>query len=221
MAENKRAEPSPPARRTFGHVAKQVGLFLLFGTMLMMPPLRRLRRRVWAWSAVRVMVAACGVWLVWRFARAGAGAVTLAGGMVTLAFSLLVRAQPETKSADALARELNALIVLNGGTFRKSPGSAPVSEARIFVLPKQIAVLGRRDERLGEIPFAKVRDIAVTPDAGAGHHPQLWKVEIHWSTEGPGTTSFLYNGVFAEHLARVTEATLRSQWKKELPIVAQ
>jgi hypothetical protein len=220
MPEYNSGEPSSQPRRTFGQLARQAGLFILFGTILMIPRIRRLRRRVWAWTCVRVAAALCGGWLVWRFARAGAGALTLAGGLLLLAFGLLVGAKPEVKSVDALAQQLSALIVLNGGVFRQSPDSAPVPQAQIFVHPEQIIVLGPRERRLLEIPLAKVRNMAAHPvsngDEAGG---ELWEVEINWVAEGPCATTFHYGGVFAEHLARVTESTLRSQWIKDLPVI--
>lgn len=216
MAENNSGKPSPQPRRTFGQLAKQAGLFMLFGTILMIPRIRRLRRRVWAWACVRMAVAAGGGWLVWRFAHAGAGAGKLSLGLLLLAFSLLIRAKPAVKSVDVLTRELNALIVLNGGIFRQSPDSAPIHEAQILVHPEQIIVLGPRDSRLLEIPLAKVRNLAACPVTnGTGEGVEPWEVEINWVADGPCTTTFHYDGAFAEHLARVTESTLRSQWKKD------
>jgi hypothetical protein len=222
MPENNSAEQSPQPRRTFGQLARQAGLFMLFGTILMIPRIRRLRRRVWAWTCIRLAAAVCGGWLVWRFVRAGAGGLSLAGGLLFLAFGLLVSAKPEVKSVDALAQQLSALIVLNGGLFRQFPDSTPVAQAQIFVHPEQIIVMGPRERRLLEIPLAKVRNVAAHPvsngDEAGGEH---WEVEINWVAEGPCTTTFHYGGVFAEHLARVTESTLRSQWIKDLPVIHQ
>ena len=188
----------------------------------MIPRIRRLRRRVWAWTGVRLVVAACGGWLVWRFARAGAGAATLAWGLLLLAFSLLVRAKPAVKSMDALAHELSALIVLNGGIFRQSPDSTPIQPAQIFVHPDEIIVLGPRERRLLEIPLTKVRNLAAHPvPNGGGEGAEPWEVEITWVADPPCTTTFHYDGAFAEHLAQVTESTLRGQWKKDLPVIHQ
>jgi len=222
MPENNSAEQSPQPRRTFGQLARQAGLFMLFGTILMIPRIRRLRRRVWAWTCIRLAAAVCGGWLVWRFVRAGAGGLSLAGGLLFLPFGLLVSAKPEVKSVDALAQQLSALIVLNGGLFRQFPDSTPVAQAQIFVHPEQIIVMGPRERRLLEIPLAKVRSLAAHPisnDAGQGVGP--WEVEIGWVDNAPCTATFHYDGAFAEHLARVTESTLRSQWKAGLPIINQ
>ena len=118
----------------------------------MIPRIRRLRRRVGAWACVRLGVAACATWLGWRYRHAGAGVASLVGALLLFAFSLLVRAKPEVKSADAIAAELGALIVLNGGIFQESPDSTPIQHAQIFVHPEQIIVLGPRERRLLEIP---------------------------------------------------------------------
>jgi len=221
MAGNKE-DSTPQPRRTYGQHAKQAGLFLLFGTILLIPRLRRLRRRIWAWSFVRLGTAACATWLGWRHTHAGAGLATLVASLLLFAFSLLVRAKPLEKSADALTAEMGALVVLNGGTFRETPDSAPISLTQIFVHPERIIVLGPHEHHLLEIPLARVQQLAAhSVDNGPEGHAGDWAVEINWLAEVPCTTTFHYEGIFAEHLARVTESTLRSQWKKGLPIVPQ
>lgn len=201
-------------------MAKRAGLFIFFGTMLMIPRIRRLRRRVWAWTCIRIVVALCGGWLLWRFAAARAGVATLAGGLALLASALLIRAKPAVKSLDDLTRELSALIVLNGGTFRRSPDSAPIPQTQIFVHPEQIIVLGPREDRLLEIPLTKVRNLAAHPVTnGTRENLEPWEVKIDWAGDGPCAATFHYDGAFAEHLARVTESTLRSQWKRGLPVL--
>ena len=223
MAEDNSGAQPPQPRRTFGQLAKQAGLFVLFGTILVIPRIRRLRRRVWAWTCVRLALAACGGWLAWRYAHARAGAAALGAGVFFLAFSLLVRAKLVVKSVDALAHEMSALIVLNGGIFRQSPESTPVRQAQILVHPERIIVMGPRDRLLLEIPLAKVRNLEAHPvtEGLAAESAALWEVEISWLADTPCTTTFHFEGVFAEHLARVAESTLRSQWKKELPVFQQ
>ena len=219
MAEDNSGEQPPQPRRTFGQLAKQAGLFVLFGTILVIPRIRRLRRRFWAWTCVRLAVALCGGWLVRRYVQGGSGAAALAGGLLLVAFSLLARAKPVVKSVDALAHELSALIVLNGGVFRQSTESPPVRQVQILVHPERIIVMGPRERLLLEIPLAKVRNLEAHPvDEGAEEGGGPWEVEISWLADAPCTTTFHYDGVFAEHLARVAESTLRSQWKKELPV---
>jgi hypothetical protein len=221
MAANGSNKESPQAPQSFGQRAKHAGLFLLFGTILVIPRLRRLRRRVWAWTCIRFGVALCGGWMIWRYSRFGMGTATLMEGLILLAVSLLVRATPLVKSTDALAQEIGALVVLNGGTFRPAVDSSPVPRTRIFVGSGQIVVVGPHESRLLEIPMAKVRSLAAAPASNSvnpGTEP--WEVEISWQGEKPCTATFHYDGAFAEHLARVAESTLRSQWKKELPVIS-
>jgi hypothetical protein len=221
MKTNNSGEQPPEPPRTFGQLAKQAGLFVLFGTILQIPRLRRLRRRVWAWTCIRLVATACGGWMVWRYAHARAGTPTLAGGLLLLTLGLLIRARPAEKPVDALAHALGALVVLNGGIFRHPRHSTPV-QAQIFVHPEQIIVLGPHERRLLEIPLGKVRNLAAQRVTnGAGESRDSWEVEINWAAEGPCSTTFRYDGAFAEHLARVTESTLRSQWKKDLPVIPQ
>ena len=125
MADTNAARPAAGPPRTVRQFAKQAGLFILFGTILIIPRLRRLRRRVWVWTCVRLGAAACGGWLVWRFARGQMGWTGLGFAGLLLAFSILMRARPLVKSGDALAQELNALVVLNGGAFADPAACAP------------------------------------------------------------------------------------------------
>jgi hypothetical protein len=220
MAQNNSAQSLPQPPRTFGQWAKRAGLFMLFGTILMIPRIRRLRRRAGAWACVRLGAVACATWLVWRHTHAGAGAASLVAGLLLFAFSLLVHAKPVAKSTDAIADELGALIVLNGGIFRQSSDSTPIAHAQIFLHPDQVIVQGPDESRLLEIPLAKVRNLAAHPatnELGEGGEP--WEVEINWLADVPCTTTFQFEGAFAEHLAQVTESTLRSQWKKDLPVI--
>jgi hypothetical protein len=217
-AELKNAEQRALERhRTLGERAKQAALFPFFWAMLLIPRLRRLRRRVWTWSFVRLGVAACATWLGWSYTNAGAGKAALILSLLLFAFSLLVRAKPQEKSIDDLAHELNALIVLNGGLCCPAPQAVPVP-AHIVVRPDQLIVVGPRERRIMEIPLAAVRNLAAHPVSnGEGASP--WEVEVNWADGEPHSTTFQYEGAFAEHLARVTESTLRSQWKKELPVI--
>jgi hypothetical protein len=146
----------------------------------------------------------------------------LCGAGLLLTFSLLVRSRPLVKSVDALAQELNALVVLNGGAFRPACSARPIPLTQIFVRPDALIVIGARERRLAEIPLAKVHGVkAYAVESGSGEGAEPWEVEIDWDSGEACMTTFRYEGVFAEHLARVTESTVLGQWKKELPIVGQ
>ena len=220
MAEIKSAEQTMQPALTVGRRAKRAGLYVLFGTILFIPRIRRLRRRVWAWTAVRVGAAGCGCGLVWRYAHLRSGPLGIVCGVMLLAFALVIRAKPLQKSVDAIAGELGALITLNGGRFLVSPGASPVEKAQIFVCPEKMVVHGPGNRHLLTIPFAKVRTLTAHASANGGrakHQP--WEVEIDWADDSPHITRFVFEGPFAEHLAGVAESTLRSRWKKELPVI--
>ena len=221
MAEDNSAEQSTQPRRSVAQTARQAGLFVLFGAMLMIPRIRRLRRRVWAWTFVRLGVAALATWLGWSYMHAGAGVPALVLSLLLFAFSLLVKARPAMKSADDLVREHDALVVLNGGAFKPSPDSIPVAPVEILVHPEHIIVIGPREHPLLRIPLLRVRKLEAHPAPdGGGEGGEAWDVEIQWEDGEPRMTLFCYDGAFAEHLARVTESTLRSQWIKELPVIS-
>lgn len=218
MAE--KASEQPPSPPTSGQRFKHAALFVLFGTLLLIPRVRRLRRRVGAWTGVRLLALAGGSWLIWRFVHTQAGVAWLIPGLLLLGFALLVRAKPPAKSVDQLTQELAALIVLNGGVFRPSPDSRPTEDTQIFVRPDQFLVVGPGERQLLRIPLAKVRNIAAHPvNDGTDRDVQPWEVQINWISDAPAAATFRYSGTFAEHLARVAESTLRSQWTRDLPVI--
>ncbi|HEY6292370.1 MAG TPA: hypothetical protein VI455_12540 [Terriglobia bacterium] len=216
---------------------------VLFSAILLIPRIRRLRRRVWAWTVVRCLGAGTGGALVWRFVRAGAatrladgaagqtaGIKSLLFGIALMAFAALVKARPEKQSLDQLARKLGALVVVNGGCFLPPNGTKSVAEVSVFVSLARLLVLTSKRQQVAEIPLAGVRHLSAHP-AGSdrlsatssandrSHPPAAWDLEIAWESSEPLEACFRYEGFFAEHLARVAEETIRSVWKKALPVL--
>ena len=209
-------------RQALWRGAKQAGFFLLFSTILMIPRLRRLRRRVGVWTAIRVLAVLAACCCIWWYSRLGGRAGWLALGLVLLAFGCLVRAKLERESADASARRLNALVVLNGGTFFPPGNGTPAPGARIFVNPETLYVHGNQSQSLAEIPLARVRSMESAPVPSAGSEktpPRIWEVRLSWEADEPLDVTFRFEGFFAEHLAGVAESTLRKLLKKELPVL--
>ena len=220
MAEPIPKQPLPAVRPTVWESVKKAGLFLLFGTILIIPRIRRLRRRALAWTCVRLVTAGCGAWLMWRYVQGGSSLPILLLGLALILIGAVFRSSPTVKSVDDLAHELNALVVLNGGAFSMAAQALPTQPAHIFVHPEQLIVIGSREHRLALIPLSSVRSVSVGPVAFEslnGNSP--WEVGIDWVADGPRTVIFRYEGAFAEHLARVTESTVRSQWQKGLPVI--
>jgi hypothetical protein len=148
--------------------------------------------------------------------------VDLIAGVALMAFGLLVRAKPQAKSVDARARELDALVVLNGGAFIPPGAERPSRLVSIFVNPDRLFVVDEREHTLEEIPMVRVRELEVLPVTAPGEpeeEAQTWDLEITWESKEMRTARFRYDGVFAEHLARVAENTVRSLLRKDLPVL--
>ena len=216
------AEKSSPARPPASARVKGAAIALLFSIILVIPRIRRLRRRVWAWTVVRILIFSAGAWCVWLFARPDAKVKWLVLGIVLLAFGILVRSRPELKSVDAVARELGALVVLNGGTFLAPGGAKPIQNVSIFVNPEHLLVLTGGRQQTADIPVAGLRRVrAHCVPSGAGNKSENggWEIEMTWEAGGLYTAHFRYEGFFAEHLARVAQQTIESVWKKGLPVL--
>jgi hypothetical protein len=148
--------------------------------------------------------------------------VDLVAGVVLMAFGLLVRSKPEPKPVDAQARQLDALVVLNGGAFIPAGSERPSSIVSIFVNPDRLFVVDEHEHTLEEIPLVRVRDLAVRPVPVSDEpedETQTWDLEITWESKEMRTARFRFDGVFAEHLARVAETTIRNLLRRELPVL--
>ena len=201
---------------------KRAALSVLFTAILVIPKIRALRRKPWEWSAVRLTAAVLGCVLGWRYKHAQGGLFDLVLGIALMAFGLLVRTKPQAKSADAQARELDALVVLNGGAFIPHGAERPSQLVSIFVNPDRLFVLDEREHTLEEIPVVRIRQLEVRPVPAPGEpeaEAQTWDFAITWESTQMRTARFRYDGVFAEHLARVAENTLRNLMRKELPVL--
>jgi len=231
-------QPSAPARAPMSARAKRAAMAVLFSVILLIPRIRRLRRKVWAWTLVRCLAGLAGAELIWRFAagRLGAGPAQAQGtapllfGVGLLVLGALVKARPETPSLDQLARELEALVVVNGGRFLPPNGAQPAPDVNLLVGAERLLVLNRRRQPVAEIPLGQVQHLSAhvaslpEPSArpgsyGRGAAGPAWDLEVVWESSPPQTACFRYQGVFAEHLARVAEQTIRSLWKKGLPVL--
>ncbi len=222
MTKQEAVPRAAPWRRTAWQGSKRAALWVLFTAVLMIPRVRRLRRKPRAWTTIRLAAGAAGAYFVWRFIHVGVGAGYLGLGLALLCFGLLARARPETKSVDQQARDFNALVVLNGGTFVPAPGAKPSGRTRIFVNPERLFVLDGGDRLLVEIPLAAACRLAARaiPVEDAARYPaRPWELEITWQPGNEQRAVFRFEGLFAEHLVRVAETTIRTLMRKELPVL--
>jgi hypothetical protein len=222
MADEDKTQTVTPLSARLWHRLRKAALSVLFAAILVIPAIRRLRRKIWEWSAIRILVALVGCLLGWRYKHANGGIVDLVAGVALMAFGLLVRAKPEAKSADAQARELDALVVLNGGAFIPAGSERPSRLVSIFVNPNRLFVVDEQAHRVEEIPMVRVRQLVARPvptESAAEGEAQAWELAITWESTDMRTARFRYDGFFAEHLARVAETTVRNLLRRELPVL--
>ncbi|MGH9403816.1 MAG: hypothetical protein ACRD2P_17155 [Terriglobia bacterium] len=223
---DKTATTKPPLK----HTVLRAAVALLFSAILMIPKLRRLRRNVRLWTLIRAAFIAIGAVLLWRAFVLHISATYLIPGIIFVLLGALVRARPVKKSVDAVAAELNALVVVNGGVLIDAVHLKPLPQVSIFVNPSRLIVLSQNHQRLEEIPLASIDGIAAhqafLDRAGKHRKPgsttpatEVWDLEITWQS-GEVSTCFRYEGAFAAHLAGIAEKTLREIWKKGLPVIA-
>ena len=124
--------------------------------------------------------------------------------------SILLPPSTANNNADEKARELGALIVVNGGRFQ--PSNERATSVQIFVGAEQLWVLSSRFRPLLVIPVNEISSATVEQ---VRHR---WLLRISWSGR---TAKFFYRGMFSEHLARVAETTLQSVMRPALPVIPQ
>jgi hypothetical protein len=209
---------------------RNFGLGALFALVLLVPKLLNIRRDRRSWLAFRVLLAIAGASLVilplslWNSWHAA-----IAGLAMFLASILLPGAKPDTALADTAAR-LGALVIVNGGVYQVEGGQlengqvekgqleneqledAPPSAVQLFVCSERIWALDSQLHPLLVIPTAQISSATAAESAGD------WIVRIRWAEH---TADFHYRGIFAEHLARVAESTLRSVIHPALPVLPQ
>jgi hypothetical protein len=181
-----------------------------FAVVLLIPKLLHLRRNARSWLFFRIVLALAGATLViWPVGLGNSYVLSLIGLAMFITAILLPSAKPDT-SADDKARELGALVVVNGGKFKL--GEASSFAAQLFVGTDYVRVLNSQLQCFLEIP---VREITA---ARAEESHGRWFLHVNWSYK---TAVFVYRGVFAEHFARVAESTLNSVIRPALPVIPQ
>ena len=181
-----------------------------FAIVLVIPKILSLRRNPRSWMAFRVLLAIAGaavvvlplgLWNSYLFAVVGLA--------MFIAAILLPAPRPQT-TADEKARQLGALVIVSGGRYQ--PGNGPACSAQLFVGHENVWALDAHFQPLLVVP---VRQIV---SANAAAFGDIWSLRIGWEDHA---AEFFYRGIFAEHLARVAESTLRSVMRPTLPVIPQ
>jgi hypothetical protein len=217
--------PVASPQETIAARLRNFALGALFALVLLLPKLLNIRRDPRSWLAFRIVLALAGASLVtlplslWNSWHAA-----IAGLAMFLAAILLPAAKPDTTLADTAAR-LGALVIVNGGTYQQTDEelenirlqpaqveAAQPSRVQLFVCPDRIWALDPQLHPLLVIPTGQISSAIASELAGD------WIVRLRWAEH---TADFHYRGIFAEHLARVAESTLRSVIHPALPVLPQ
>lgn len=206
----KNARPTEIRTQTLASRLRKILIGALFAAVLIIPRILHLRRNPGCWAAFRVILGFAGAGLViLPLSLWNSYLLSVAGLGMFIAAILLPPAKPDT-SVDDRARALGALVVVNGGRYQ--PGNAAASAARLFVGSEHIWALDSHLQPLLVIPIAEITSIA------AEQAESEWRLRIRWADRA---AEFNYAGVFAEHLARVADSTLRGVMHPALPVLPQ
>jgi hypothetical protein len=204
------ASPAASQADTLGVRLRNAAIGVLFVVVLLLPKVLHIRRDERSWTAFRILLGIAGAALVvlplamWNSWLAG-----IAGLAMFLTAALLPPAKPNTLIDDK-SKELGALVVINGGKYQ--PGTGPASSVRLFMGAENIWALNSHLHPLLRIPVAGITS------ALAEEAPDGWVVRVRWADR---MAEFSYTGIFAEHLARVAESTIRSIMPSSLPILSR
>jgi hypothetical protein len=204
------SSPALTQPESLGKKLRNAAVGILFALVLLIPRLLHLRRSPRSWRLFCILMGIAGAALV--ILPLGLGnnyAYALVGMVMFIAAILLPPAKP-IFNVDDKARELGALVVVNGGQYHSA--NSHTSSVRLFVGVASISVLDASFRQLLTIPVAEIT--SARAEASGAH----WLVRVAWPDD---TAEFSYSGIFAEHLARVAESTVRSVMRPSLPVIPQ
>jgi hypothetical protein len=189
---------------------QRLAIAALFAVVLVVPKVLNLRRDERSWTAFRVLLGIAGAALViLPLAFWNSWLAAIAGLALFLTAALLPSVTSAT-TVDDKARELGALVVVNGGKYRSSQGSGRPDSTQLFVGSDSIWVLGSRLQTLLTLPVSEVSSVRAETIDGR------WILRVRCSDQ---TEEFAFGGIFAEHFARVAENTIRGVMHSTLPIL--
>lgn len=192
--------PSSAARFRNGFIGT------VYALAQIVPNLLHLRGNPRSWLVFRVALGFAGAALVVLPLSVWNSWIAAIVGLAMFTAAILLPSDNADASADRKARELGALLVVNGGKYQ--PGNAPATAVRIFVGTEHIWALDSRFQPLLVIPTPEISFLRVEQFGGR------WNLQIRWTDH---TAEFSYRGFFAEHLARAAESTLRRVMRTSVP----
>lgn len=204
------SNPALSQQESFSKRLRHLAVGVLFALVLLIPKLLHLRRNPRSWMLLRIFLGVAGAALVILPVGAWSSyAPAIVGLTMFVSAILLPPAKPESHT-DGKARELGALVVVNGGKFKL--GDASSFSAQLFIGAEHISVRDSHLQSFLEIPVSEITSAQAEESHGR------WFLRVDWAKK---TAAFAYHGVFAEHLARVAETTIRSVMRPALPVLPQ
>ena len=180
----------------------------LFALVLLIPKLLRIRRNPQSWMAFRIVLGFAGAALVvLPLSLWNSWLAAIAGLAMFLAAILLPPATLHSLPDDK-ARELGSLVIINGGKYQ--PGNGSSAAVQLFVGAELIWALDSHFQPLLVIPAAEITS------AIALQKKDRWILQVRWPENA---AEFSYQGIFAEHLARLAESTLARVMRSPLPVL--
>ncbi len=202
--------PALTQPESFGKKLRHLAVGALFVLVLLIPKMLHLRRNPRSWMLFRIFLAVAGAALVIIPLGAWSSYVPAILGLAMFVSAILLPAAKSFTGAGDKARELRALVVVNGGRFKL--GDTPSFGAQLFVGAEHVRVLDSHLQSCLEIPVGEIT--SALAEESHGH----WFLRVNWANK---TAAFLYRGVFAEHLARVAESTIHNVMRPALPVLPQ
>jgi hypothetical protein len=204
------SNPSLSHPEGLGKRLRLLAVGALFALVLLIPKILHVRRNPGSWMVLRIFLGVAGAALVVLPIGLGTSFVPAIVGLAMFITAILLPPAKPDANADDKAHELGALVVVNGG--RLQPGSAPSAAVQLFVGAESVWVLDRRFQLLLAIPVSEITA------ARAVQSEESWRLQMTWASH---TAEFSYGGIFAEHLARVAETTIRGVMRPALSVLPQ
>jgi hypothetical protein len=180
-----------------------------FAVVLIVPKVLNLRRNESSWTAFRAVLGLFGAALVILPIGFYSSYFLAVIGLAIFIAAIMLPPAKATSGTDDKARELGALVAVNGGVLQSGRDAAPV---QLFVGSEHIWALPSDFQPLLVIAVAELIS------ARAEETDRGWILRLRWADR---SAIFEYSGVFAEHLARVAENTIQSVMRPSLPVLPQ
>lgn len=177
-----------------------------FAAVQLAPKVKQLRHNSSAWFAVRLILGMLGAALVVLPLSFGYFLILPILGMALFLAAVLLPPSPHEASDEEIARELGARWIVEGGDYQA--GSVLGFPAKIFVGTQDVWVLDPLHRTLVVIPVAEIAS------ANAEETDGKWAFRICWPG---GEALFAYDGMFAGHLAKIAQDTIRGVMHRPEP----